>query len=103
MTSNAASGGCTARWPRSALRPVADPVARAGTEAGSAVAGVGELAAVERQAAAADALGQAELEPPELGNALVDPRAPRCRETGPVAAGGRLMGRKLRELGSDLL
>ena len=38
---------------------VADPVARARAEAGGAVARVGELAAVEREAAAADALGQA--------------------------------------------
>ena len=39
------------------------------------VAGVRELAAVEREAAAADALRQPELEALELGDSLVDPRA----------------------------
>ena len=57
-------------------RPVADPVPGAGTEAGGAVAGVGELAAVEREAAAADALREPAFEALELGDAPVDPRAP---------------------------
>ncbi len=61
----------------SARPPVADPVAWARAETGGAVAGVGELAAVEREAAAADAFGEAELEALELGDALVDPRRPR--------------------------
>ena len=38
--------------------PVADPVARARPEAGGAVGGIGELAALERQTAAPDALGE---------------------------------------------
>jgi hypothetical protein len=59
-----------------ARRPVADPVARAGTETGSAVVGVRELTAVEREATTADALREAELEPLELGDPLVDPRPP---------------------------
>jgi len=59
-----------------AWRPVADPVARAGTETGCAVVGVRELAAVEREATTADALREAELEPLELGDPLVDPRTP---------------------------
>jgi len=87
----------SARW------PVADPVARAGTESGGAVTGVCEPAAVEGQAAAADALGEPELEALELRDAVVDSRRPRGRETRPVAACGRVMGRKLRELGTDLL
>ena len=56
----------------SAHRPIADPVTRAGPQAGGAVAGVGELTAVEREAAAADALGEPELQALELGDALVD-------------------------------
>ena len=60
----------------SAHRPIADPVARARPEAGSTVAGVGELTAVEREAAAADAFGEPEFQALELGDALVDPRAP---------------------------
>ena len=71
----------------SARRPVADPVARAGTESGGAVAGVAGPAAVEREAAAAGALGEPELEALELGDAVVDPRRPRCRAPRPVAAG----------------
>jgi SAM-dependent methyltransferase len=61
---------------QSAPRPVADPVAGARPEAGGTVARVGELTAVEREAAAADALGEPEFEALELGDALVDPRAP---------------------------
>ncbi len=60
----------------SAHRPIADPVTRAGPQAGGAVAGVGELTAVEREAAAADALREPELQALELGDALVDPRTP---------------------------
>jgi hypothetical protein len=87
----------------SAHRPVADPVARAGAEAGSTVVGVGELAAVERETAAADALGEPELQALELGDALVDPRAPGGREVRPVLAGGGMVWRELRELKTDLL
>ena len=60
----------------SAAGAVADPVARAGTEPGGAIARVRQPAAVERQTAAADALGEPELEPLELGDPLVDPGAP---------------------------
>jgi hypothetical protein len=84
-------------------RPVADPVARAGTESSGAVARIRELAAVEREAAAADALGEAEPQALELGDTLVDSRRPSGREACPVAAGGRLIGGKLRELGAYLL
>ena len=51
---------------------VADPVAGAGAEGGGAVVAVGELTAVEREAAAADAFGEAVLEALEFGDALVD-------------------------------
>src|SRR4051794_31576246 len=94
---------CRAGRDRLSGRPVADPVARPRPEAGGAVAGVRQVAAVERQAAAADALGQAALQAPELGDPLVDPRAPRRREAVPVAAGRGAVGRQLGELGADLL
>jgi hypothetical protein len=45
----------------SAQRPVADPVARAGAEAGGTVVRIGELTAIERETAATDALGEPEL------------------------------------------
>jgi hypothetical protein len=45
----------------SAHRSIADPVTWAGPQTGGAVAGVGELAAIEREAAAADALREPEL------------------------------------------
>jgi hypothetical protein len=75
-----AKGGCvehasTGLQPLS-QRPVADPVAGTGAEPSSAVTRIGELAAVEREAAAADALGEPELEALELGDALVDPGRP---------------------------
>ena len=44
----------------------------AGAEGGGAVVAVGELTAVEREAAAADAFGEAVLEALEFGDALVD-------------------------------
>ena len=100
-------GGCrgrlASRSPPSGGWPVSDPVARARSQAGGAVAGVGELAAVEREAAAADAFGQAALEALELGDARVDPRRPRGREPGPVGPVGRLVGRELGQLGGDLV
>src|SRR3954447_2575806 len=84
---------CRAGGDRLSGRPVADPVARPGAEAGGPVAGVRHAAAVERLAAAADALGQAALQAPELGDPVVDPRAPRRREAVPVAAGRGAVGR----------
>jgi hypothetical protein len=84
-------------------RSVPDPVARAWTESGGAVTGVGEPTAVERQTSAADAFGQPDLETLELGDPVFDPRRPRGREPGPVAASRCLVGRKLRELGADLV
>jgi hypothetical protein len=83
-------------------RPAA-PVARAGAEAGRPVAGIGELAAFDREAATADAFGEPELEALELGDALIDPRCPRARETRPVAAGRRPLRRELGELRADLI
>ncbi len=51
---------------------VADPVAGSGTEARGAVAWVGELAAVERKASAADALRKPRPEPLELRDPGID-------------------------------
>ena len=75
-----------ARSPRSPKRPDGRPRRAACPRPSSggralarhAIAGIGELAAVERQAAAADALGQAGAQPLELGDALVDARRPRA-------------------------
>src|SRR3954451_9859601 len=88
---------------RSRAGAVADPVPRAGAEDGGAVAGVGEPAPVEREAAAADALGQAAPEAAELSDAVVDARAPGLREPVPVAPRGRAVGRQLGELVRDLI
>src|SRR5680860_1689938 len=84
-------------------RAVADPVARAGAAPARPVVGVGQLAAVQRQAAAADALGEPRLEALELGDPLVDPRRPAARQARPVAAVGRAVGRQLGQLGPDLV
>ena len=70
------------------LALVAEPEARPGPEASHAVARVGELAAVEREAAAADALGETGLEAIELCYSLVDPGLPAPREARPVARPG---------------
>ena len=86
-----------------AQRPVADPVARARPEARGAVSRVREPAALERQAATADALGEAALEPFELADPLIDATAPAAREPRPVAAVGNPVGRQLGELVADLL
>ena len=66
--------------------------------AGRAVLGVRDRAAVEREAAAADALGQADLQPLELGDPLVDARRPAARQARPVAPGRRAVGGQLGEL-----
>ena len=68
-------------------RAVADPVAWAGAEPAGAVAGIGEPAAVERQAAAADAFGEPAPEALQLGDALIDPRASTCAQ-GATSHGG---------------
>src|ERR687891_454539 len=87
----------------SARRVVADPGARARAEAGGPIAGVGKSASIQRQAAATDALGEADLEALELGDPLVDPRCPRAGETRPVAAGRRALRRQLCEVRADLI
>jgi hypothetical protein len=82
---------------------VLEPVARPGPESGDPVAGVRELAAVERETPAADALGEAGPEPLELGDPLVDPRPPSSGEPCPVAARRHAVGRELAELCADLV
>jgi hypothetical protein len=86
-----------------AERAVADPVARSGAPGAGAVVGVRETAAIEREAAAADALGQADLEALELGDSMVDPRGPPLGEARPVTAGRRAIRRQLGELRPDLI
>ena len=55
---------------------IADPVARARAGTTRAVSGVGELAAVQREAAAADALREPGAQPLELGDPFIDPGRP---------------------------
>ena len=62
--------GARCRGP--ARRPVADPVARSRSEPRRPVIRIGEPAAIEREAAAADALGEPRLEALELGDPGVD-------------------------------
>src|SRR3954451_9885958 len=86
------------------MRPdrVSDPEARARARARGAIAGVHELAALEREAAAPDALSESGLEPLELGDALVDAACPGRREARPVVPGGSRVRRKPVELARDL-
>ena len=82
---------------------IAEPVARPGAEAGGAIVGIGELAAVEREAAAADALGEARLQALQLGDPLVDAAAPGGGEPRPVRRVGDTVRGQLGELGGDLV
>src|SRR5262249_19333166 len=84
-------------------RAIADPVAGAGTAARGAVAGVREPAAVEGEAAAADALPQPAAEPLELRDPLVDPGHPGPGEPCPVAPARHAVRVELGELGADLV
>src|SRR5678815_5557613 len=79
------------------------PIAWARSATCNAVARIGQLTPIERKAAAADALGEAGLEPFELGDAVANPRGPTGREFRPVGALGHAIGRQLRQLLRDLL
>src|SRR5688572_8840131 len=68
------SGVPARRLESAAQGTVADPVAGTGTAGGRAVVGIREPAAIEREAAAADAFREAVLEALELGDPLIDPR-----------------------------
>jgi hypothetical protein len=61
------------------------------------------LRRIEREAAAADALGPAGPQPIKLGDALVDAPGPGARQLGPVGAVGDAVFRQLRELRADLV
>src|SRR5690606_27647400 len=63
---------------------------------------VQDRAALHRKAAATNAIHQALLEPLELGDALVDARAPSACEASPVLVGGDAVDGELVELRSDL-
>src|SRR5690606_17936280 len=65
-----------------------------------AVVGVGEGAAVEGEAAAADAVGEVVAEPLELLDAVVELAAPGGRQVGPVVAG---RGAAFRQFGEGRL
>ena len=107
---------CFRDVPRRALRPLAtwagairtrpaasaEPIPRAGPPAPGAVGRIGQLAAVDRQASAANAFGQPGPQALELGDPLVDPLLPLARQTCPVATGGYAVGGKLGELLADV-
>src|SRR2546430_438586 len=88
---------------RLALRPFSDPVARSRSQSCRAVGRIGELAAAERETAAADAFRKPGLQALELRDALVDTRGPASREARPVPPGRRALRRQLGELCADLL
>jgi hypothetical protein len=60
------------------------------------------MALVQRQAAAADAGGQAFAQPLELGDAFVDTTRPSDGDPRPVRSVRRAIGRQLRELAGNL-
>src|ERR1041385_8481118 len=87
----------------SAARPVSNPVSRTWPETRGSIVGVRQLAAIERQTAAADALGQSRPQPLELRDSLIDARSPLSREAGPVAPGWDAVGRQFGELRPDFV
>src|SRR5712692_1330942 len=88
---------------RVARLAVADPVARTRSQPRCPVAGIGELAALERETAAPDARCQANPEPLELREPLINPRRPGARQARPLPAGRHPVRRKASKLLPDLL
>src|SRR5581483_7207698 len=79
------------------------PIARSGAAARRDVARVGKLAAVERQAAAADALGEPGAQPFELGDARLNALRPGGGQLRPVVPLRHAVARQAGELVADLL
>src|SRR5436190_9787789 len=67
------------------------------------ITGIRELAAVERQAAAANAFGEPGAQPFELGDARLDAFRPAGRQLRPVLALRHPVARQPGELGANLL
>ena len=84
-------------------RGALDPVPRTRSTTRSGVPGVRQPAPVEREAAAADALGEAHAKALELGDARLDALGPAIRQSCPVRAVGHTTARQLRKLPADLL
>src|SRR5579871_3582804 len=87
---------------RGGLRWIAEQVAGPRTERRRAVSRVGQAAAIEGQAAAADAVVEAPSQSLELGDAVLDPLAPTGGQARPVGPGGDAVGREPGQLGRNL-
>src|SRR4051812_11854963 len=77
-------------------------VSRAGTSAPGTIGRIGEPAAIERQAAAADTLREAGLQSYQLGHACFDASGPAAGQLRPVPPLRDAVARQLRELRADL-
>src|SRR6185369_7864862 len=80
-----------------------DPVARSGATARGAIARVGELAAIEREATASDTLAEGRLHPFELGDPFLDAFRPAAGKLYPVGTFRRAVAWEPRQLGADFL
>ena len=80
-----------------------NPITWTGTASRRSVARIRELASIQGEATAPDALGEAVLHPFEFRNALVDPPRPSRGQLRPVGAIRRPVPRQPRELNSDFL
>src|SRR5688500_13628323 len=80
-----------------------EPESRAGTRSADAVSGIGELALLQGETAAADALRESLPQPFELGDAIVNPSGPPGRQLRPVGALRHAIVRALRQLHADLI
>jgi hypothetical protein len=97
------AGRLAARLAARPCGPVANPEPWTGPVAGRMIVWVRESAAVEREAATADALGQPDPQPLQLGDPVVDPRPPGGRQLCPVRAVRRTVGRELGKLMPDFV
>src|SRR6188474_2103521 len=82
---------------------LANPEPRPRARAPDAVPGIGKLALLQRQAAAADALRQTGFQTLQLGDAIVDASRPARRQFPPVGSFRHAVARQLRELDADFL
>ena len=79
------------------------PVPRAWPLARGLIGGIGEAAFIDRQAAAADAFGEAGFQAFELDDPLIDPLRPFAGKPFPIAARRRALLRQFGEFGGNLL
>lgn len=77
-----------------------DPQAGSRPTTAKAISGIGNLAAVEREASAANTSGESRAQALQFGNAGIDPLGPATGELGPIAALRDTVIGELRQFGA---